>query len=51
MYTDDRVYDDSKVEDIESLDPKIQIHRDVDMEVVEADKAGESSEVFVQILG
>ena len=40
MYASDRVYDDSKVEDIESLDPKTQIHRDVDVELVAADQTG-----------
>ncbi|KAL5486104.1 hypothetical protein ACEPAI_7148 [Sanghuangporus weigelae] len=39
-YAADRVYDDAKVEDIESLDPKTQMHREVDIEVASADKAG-----------
>ena len=40
MYASEKIYDDSKVEDIESLDPKTQVHREVDIEVVSADKAG-----------
>ncbi|KAL5519747.1 hypothetical protein ACEPAG_1407 [Sanghuangporus baumii] len=39
-YATDRIYDDAKVEDIESLDPKTQVHREVDIEVVSADTAG-----------
>ncbi|EJD06863.1 NAD-binding protein [Fomitiporia mediterranea MF3/22] len=40
MYASEKIYDDSKVEDIESLDPKTQIHREIDMEAVSADQAG-----------
>ncbi|EJD06861.1 NAD-binding protein [Fomitiporia mediterranea MF3/22] len=40
MYATERIYDDSKVEDIESLDPKTQIHREIDIEVVSTDQAG-----------
>ncbi|THH08886.1 hypothetical protein EW145_g2403 [Phellinidium pouzarii] len=39
MFAYDKVYDDSNVEDIESLAPS-QIHRPVDIAVTEADKAG-----------
>ncbi|KAH8117907.1 hypothetical protein DFH11DRAFT_1571372 [Phellopilus nigrolimitatus] len=39
MFATERVYDDAKVEDIESL-PVSQIHRPVDVAVVEADKQG-----------
>ena len=41
MYASEKIYDDAKVEDFETL-PKTQIHREVDIEVVEADKAGMS---------
>ncbi|EJD06859.1 NAD-binding protein [Fomitiporia mediterranea MF3/22] len=40
MYASEKIYDDSKVEDIESLDPKTQMHREIDIEVVSADRAG-----------
>lgn len=39
-YATERVYDDAKVEDIESLDPKTQIHREVDITVTQADLDG-----------
>ena len=49
MYTSDKVYDDSKFEEIESLDPKTQVHREVDIEIVEADKAGTLRRNYAQI--
>ena len=42
QYAYQRIYDDMSVADIESLDPKTQIHRDVDITVTEGDKEGES---------
>ncbi|EJD06860.1 NAD-binding protein [Fomitiporia mediterranea MF3/22] len=47
MYATEKIYDDSKVEDIESLDPKTQIHREVDIEVVSADQAGRYVRTYI----
>jgi len=39
-YAMEKVYDDAKVEDIESLNPEIQIHHPVDVAVTQADIDG-----------
>lgn len=41
MYTGEKVYNDAKPEDIESL-PLTQVHRPVDVAVIDAGKAGTS---------
>ncbi len=41
LYATDIIYDDTNADQIESL-PDTQLHRDVDLAIVEADKQGET---------
>jgi hypothetical protein len=48
-YTTDTIYDDANPDQIESL-PDTQIHRNVDLELVKADKEGASHLFSIPII-